>query len=128
MTRFWITLTKGVEFVIGCMEKMHGGELFAPKCKSMKIIRLAKAIAPRCKIKYTGIRAGEKIHECLLTEDESRHALEFNDFFVISPEYPWWNYENYKTGAKLPDGFRYTSDTNSEWLSDEELHRMLKEL
>jgi UDP-N-acetylglucosamine 4,6-dehydratase len=127
MTRFWITLNHGVEFVIRCIEKMHGGEIFVPKCPSMKIIDLAKVIAPDCKVKYTGIRPGEKIHECLVTEDESRHALEFRDFFVISPEYPWWDYLNYRSGFKLPVGFKYTSETNSRWLSDKELHAMLKE-
>jgi UDP-N-acetylglucosamine 4,6-dehydratase (inverting) len=128
MTRFWITLTQGVEFVIKCMEMMQGGEIFVPKVPSMRIIDLAKIIAPKCKIKYIGIRPGEKIHECLVTEDEARHTVEYKDFFVIIPDHSWWSYENYKDGNKLPEGFRYTSDTNEHWLTKKELQKMLKEL
>lgn len=128
MSRFWITLERGVEFVIHCIEKMHGGEVFVPKCPSMKIMDLTRLIAPGCAVKYTGVRPGEKINECLLTEDESRHALEFDDFFVVIPEYPWWGSQEYKSGKKLPEGFRYTSDSNSYWLTDKELHQMLKNL
>jgi len=128
MTRFWITLEQGVEFVIKCIEMIHGGEIFIPKVPSMKIIDLAKTVAPNCKIKYIGIRPGEKIHECLLTEDETRHAVEYKNFFVIMPDHPWWSYGNYKDGNKLPDGFRYTSDSNEHWLTEKELQKMLKEL
>lgn len=126
MTRFWITLEQGVEFVIRCICDMHGGEIFVPKCPSMKIMDLANAIAPECKIKYAGIRSGEKINECLLTEDEARHALEVNDYFVVTPEHPYWNHRKYGTGKTLPEGFRYTSDTNSRWLSDKGLHKILE--
>lgn len=128
MTRFWITSEQGVEFVIRCIEMMHGGEIFVPKVPSMKILDLAKIIAPKCEIKYIGIRPGEKIHECLLTEDEARHAVEYNNFFVIMPDHPWWSYENYKDGNKLPQGFRYTSDSNEHWLTGKELQKMLKQL
>lgn len=128
MTRFWITLEQGVEFVIRCVSNMHGGEIFVPKCPSMTITDLAKAVAPECKIKYTGIRPGEKINECLITEDESRHALEFGDLFVVTPEYPWWVYKEYRYGKKLPEGFRYASDSNKRWLTEKELHNILKGL
>jgi len=124
MTRFWITLEQGVRFVISCIEKMHGGEVFVPKIPSMKIMDLAKAIAPSCRIETIGIRPGEKIHECLLTEDESRHSLEFDNFFVIEPEHPWWKVDLWSDGKKLPDGFRYTSDKNINWLSIEELKKL----
>ena len=124
MTRFWLTLEQGVEFVIKRIEMMHGGEVFIPKIPSMKIVDLAKAIAPKCKIKFIGIRAGEKIHECLLTEDEARHSLEFKDFFVIKPEHPWWKRENWKNGKSLLGGSRYTSDNNDEWLTINELKNM----
>ncbi len=127
MTRFWLTLKQGVEFVIRCIEEMHGGEIFVPKCPSTKIVDLADALAPGCKIKYTGIRPGEKIHECLLTEDESRHAVEFAKNFIITPEHSWWCRGNHKSGKKLPDGFRYTSDSNSHWLSGRELCAIIKE-
>jgi UDP-N-acetylglucosamine 4,6-dehydratase len=91
----------------------------------MRITDLAKAIAPDCKIEYTGIRPGEKIHECLLTEDEARHSLEFDNFFVIEPEYYWWSTkDSLKTGKRLPDAFRYTSDKNDWWLQLEELKKI----
>jgi UDP-N-acetylglucosamine 4,6-dehydratase len=128
MTRFWITLEQGVRFVINCIEKMHGGEIFVPKIPSMRIMDLAKAIAPECEIEFIGIRPGEKIHECLLTEDEARHSIEFEDFFVIEPEHPWWNAERWSGGKRLPEGFRYTSDTNTQWLSIEELKKMVENL
>lgn len=128
MTRFWITLEQGVEFVIKCIEKMYGGEIFVPKIPSMKIMDLTKAIAPECKIKYIGIRPGEKIHECLLTEDESRHSLEYNDFFIIEPEHSFWNQKILRHGKKLPDGFRYTSDTNVHWLNENKLKKILTKL
>jgi len=126
MTRFWLSLEQGVEFVIKSIEMMHGGEVFIPKIPSMKIADLAKAIAPKCKIKFIGIRAGEKIHECLLTEDESRHALEFNDFFVIKPEHPWWEKESWKKGKSLLEGSRYSSDNNDKWLTIKELKSMVE--
>ncbi|HCJ66689.1 MAG TPA: UDP-N-acetylglucosamine 4,6-dehydratase (inverting) [Elusimicrobia bacterium] len=128
MTRFWITLEQGVEFVINCIEKMHGGEVFVPKIPSMKILDLAKAITPECKIEYIGIRPGEKINECLITEDEARHTLEFDDFFVIEPEQPWWKVDLWSNGKKLPDGFRYTSDKNGKWLTTEELKKMCENI
>ena len=128
MTRFWITLEQGVRFVISCIEKMHGGEIFVPKIPSMRIIDLAKAIAPNCEIEIIGIRPGEKIHECLLTEDEARHSLEFDDFFVIEPEHPWWKVDLWKGGRKLPEGFRYTSDKNTQWLTIEDLRKMAENI
>jgi len=127
MTRFWITLEQGVEFVIKCTEMMHGGEVFVPKIPSMKITDLAKAVDPKCKIKHTGIRPGEKIHECLLTEDESRHSIEFGDYFVIEPEHTWWTTEKWKNGKSLPEGFRYTSDKNTQWLTVKKLQEMVKD-
>lgn len=127
MTRFWITLEQGVEFVIRCLEDTHGGEVFVPKCPSMKITDLAKEMAPECKIKFTGIRPGEKIHECLLTEDESRHAVEFDKYFVVIPEYTWWGNTNHSNGKKILKGFRYSSDSNDRWLTFNELRGMLKD-
>ena len=124
MTRFWTTLEQGVEFVIKAIEKMHGGEIFIPKMPSMKITDLSQAIAPGCKVKIVGIRPGEKMHECLVTEDEARHALEYDDFFIIEPEHPWWGAENWKDGKPLAEGFRYTSEKNDKWLTREELQEM----
>lgn len=128
MTRFWLSLEQGVEFVIKRIVMMQGGEVFIPKIPSMKIVDLAKVIAPKCNIKFTGIRPGEKINECLLTEDESRHSLEFEDFFVIKPEHPWWNRRNWKKGKSLVEGSRYTSDNNDKWLTIKELKSMLEKL
>jgi len=127
MTRFWITLDRGVEFVIKCIELMHGGEVFVPKIPSMRVIDLAKAIAPECEISLIGIRPGEKLHEVLVSEEESRHTLEFENFFVIEPEYSWWSGENWVRGKRLKDGFKYSSDANSEWLTIEKMKRMIEQ-
>ncbi|WP_028458793.1 UDP-N-acetylglucosamine 4,6-dehydratase (inverting) [Chloroflexus sp. Y-396-1] len=121
MTRFWLTLEQGVRFVIRCIEHMHGGEVFIPKIPSMNIMDLVQAIAPDCKVDYIGIRPGEKLHEVLLSEDESRHALELDDMYVIRPLYNWWETKNWYEGKPVPEGFRYTSDTNTHWLSVDEL-------
>lgn len=125
MTRFWITLEDGVEFVIKSLEKMHGGEVFVPRIPSMKVLDFAEVIAEGCKIKSIGIRPGEKIHECLLTEDESRHTIEFRDFFIIEPEHPWWSGRLHKGGRPLEEGFRYTSDKNDKWIKKENLKEII---
>ena len=128
MTRFWITLEQGVRFAIECIDKMQGGEVFVPKIPSMKITELADAIAPGAKREVVGIRPGEKVNEILLTEEEARHAREFDDYFVIELEYPFWGKDNVKGGKLLPEGFRYTSDNNNWWLSEDELKRMIEAL
>jgi len=126
MTRFWITLQQGVEFVLRCIQVMHGGEIFVPKIPSMKMVDLAKALAPQCEIKVIGIRPGEKLHEALLSEDEARQAVELDEMYVIQPTHNWWNMENWSEGTPLPPSFRFASDTNSSWLSVEDLHRCLQ--
>ncbi len=128
MTRFWITLEEGVRFVISCIERMQGGEVFVPKIPSMRITDLANTIAPKAKREVIGIRPGEKLHEILLTEEEARHAKEFDHYFVIEPEFPYWIENSIEGGKALPDGFRYTSDNNSKWLSQEKLKKMVKGL
>jgi UDP-N-acetylglucosamine 4,6-dehydratase len=125
MTRFWITLEQGVNFVINCIGKMKGGEVFVPKIPSMKITDLADAIAPEAEKKVIGIRPGEKINEILLTEDEARHAKEFDDYFIIEPEHSFWSKDNSKDGKLLPDGFRYTSGDNDRWFSKDELRGLI---
>jgi UDP-N-acetylglucosamine 4,6-dehydratase len=127
MTRFWITLEQGVRFVIRCIDRMQGGEIFVPKIPSMKITDLADAIAPQAKRRVTGIRPGEKVNEILLTEEEARHAREFHDYFVIEPEYPFWKEESVVGGKPLREGFRYTSDNNDRWLSGDELKKIAEE-
>ena len=126
MTRFWITLEQAVRFVIDCTGRMRGGEIFIPKIPSMRIIDLADAIAPEAEREFIGIRPGEKIHEILLTEEEAKHAKEFDTHFVIEPEFPFWGGSHVEGGRSLPEGFRYTSDTNTRWLTKEELKRLLE--
>ncbi len=125
MTRFWITLDRGVKFVIHCIENMHGGEIFVPKIPSMSMLDLAQSVAPGCEIEYIGIRPGEKLHEVLLSEDEARNAVEVKDMYIIQPSHPWWKTGNWLSAKRLPEGFRYTSDTNSHWLSDGELQDLI---
>ncbi len=128
MTRFWITLEQGVRFVMDCIERMHGGEVFVPKIPSMKVTELADVIAPGAKREIIGIRPGEKVDEILLTGEEARHAREFNDYFVIEPEFPFWKEGNLEGARPLPEGFTYTSNNNSWWLTRDELKRMVEEL
>lgn len=127
MTRFWITLDQGVQFVIDNLERMKGGEIFIPKIPSMKVPDLAKAIVPNCKLKVIGIRPGEKLHEAMINEDDARQTLEFDDYFVIQPEFPWWKNENSDGGKPLPEGFTYISNVNEDWLSVDQLRELVKE-
>jgi UDP-N-acetylglucosamine 4,6-dehydratase len=128
MTRFWITLEQGVRFVIRCVEQMKGGEVFVPKIPSMNTIDLANAVAPGCAIEQIGIRPGEKLHEVLVSEDEARHTVELDDMFVVLPTHPWWFSQHWLHGRTLPDGFRYSSDTNDRWLSVDELRTLAESL
>ena len=128
MTRFWITLEEGVNFVINCIGMMRGGEIFIPKISSMKIIDLAEVIAPEAKRKIIGVRPGEKLHEVLLTEEEAFHAKEFDKFFVIEPEYPFWHKDNFQDGKPLPAGFKYTNNTNTDWITKERMAELLKNI
>ncbi|MBI2642372.1 MAG: UDP-N-acetylglucosamine 4,6-dehydratase (inverting) [Candidatus Wildermuthbacteria bacterium] len=128
MTRFWITLDQGVRFVLGCIEKMAGGETFIPKIPSMKVVDLADVIAPGVTRRIIGIRPGEKLHEVLMVGEEARHAKEFDTHFVIEPEFPFWNKENGKEGKPLPSDFSYASNTNKEWITKEQMQEILKTL
>jgi len=114
MTRFWIELEQAASFILSCITRMTGGEVFIPKTPSIKIVDLAKAIAPNCKLEIIGIRPGEKLHEVLLPVDESRNAYEFKDYFVVNGR---------GAGKPCSDRFTYTSDTNSRWLTVEDLKR-----
>jgi len=128
MTRFWITLEQGVRFVLSCLGRMRGGEIFIPKIPSMKLTDLAEVIAPGAEKVFTGIRPGEKLSEVLLTEEEARHAREYDDYFVVEPEHPFWDKDACGDGRPLPDRFLYASDTNSWWLTAEELARAIEGL
>lgn len=125
MTRFWLTLDQGVRLVIHGLEKMHGGEIFVPKIPGMSIMDLYKTIAPECEVDYIGIRPGEKVHEVLVSEDESRHTLELDDMFVILPAHPWWSAEHWSEGKPVGEGFRYASDTNPHRLTGDELRGLV---
>ena len=123
MTRFWITLDGAVELVFRAFDKMHGGEIFVPKIPSMKITDLAEAVAPDCKMDVVGIRPGEKLHELMIPEDDARRTLDMGDYFIIQPEFNWWQGKH--EGETLPDGYVYSSDNNTQWLSVEELGGMI---
>ena len=127
MTRFWLTLDQGVRFVLGSIERMCGGEVFVPKIPSMRILDLAEAVAPECEIDFIGIRPGEKLHEMMISRDEARHALEADDRYVILPEHPWWGTSNWAEGKPLAEGFEYTSDNNTQWMSIDELRQIIGE-
>jgi UDP-N-acetylglucosamine 4,6-dehydratase len=127
MTRFWISLEQGVRFVISCTEQMLGGEVFVPKIPSMKVIDLARAVAPKAHIDTIGIRPGEKLHEVLISEDEARSTVDVNDMFVVQPaEAFWFGREWQSRGKTLEDGFRYASNTNDRWLSIEQIREIVR--
>jgi UDP-N-acetylglucosamine 4,6-dehydratase len=125
MTRFWLTLGRGVRFVISCIEQMHGGEIFVPKIPSMRLVDMAETIAPGCEVECIGIRPGEKLHEVLVSEDEARNTLELDDMYVIQPAHPWWSRQNWQDAQPLPEGFRYGSDSNAHWLTADELRELI---
>ena len=129
MTRFWITLNQGVEFVLSCLGLTRGGEIFVPKIPSMRMVDLAKAMAPQLPHKIVGIRPGEKLHEVMVTEDDSRSTVELPDRYVIEPQFHWWKRRSFAEdgAARVADGFRYASDTNKQWLDLDGLNKMLRE-
>ncbi|HMM38694.1 MAG TPA: UDP-N-acetylglucosamine 4,6-dehydratase (inverting) [Desulfovibrio sp.] len=129
MTRFWITLQQGVDFVLFCLENMVGGELFVPKMPSTSIVDLAKAIAPECALDVIGIRPGEKLHEVIIPTDESHNALEYDNHFIIKPTFNFFERRFCANGCRpVPDGFQYDSQSNSWHLSVEEIREMIANL
>lgn len=127
MTRFWIALEQSFKLVLFALENMEGGEIFIPKIPSMKLVDLFDALAPQAEKEIIGIRPGEKLHEILLTEQEARHALSLDKYYVVLPEFlEYGKYEKYfKSGEKIEKNFRFTSDTNKDWLSAECLKKLL---
>ena len=123
MTRFWITLEQGVGFVLSCLDKMSGGEIFVPKIPSMNIMDLAEAVASDCRTEVVGIRPGEKLHELMITEDDARNTYEFEDYFTIlsHPESDLVP----EGGRKCAEGFSYASNTNTQWLTTGQLREMI---
>jgi UDP-N-acetylglucosamine 4,6-dehydratase/5-epimerase len=130
MTRFWITLAQGVDFVLSCLATMEGGEIFVPKIPSMRTLDLATAIAPHLPSEPVGVRPGEKLHEVMISDDDSRNTIEMPDRYAILPGFPSWRGESsYKDRYPfVPEGFRYASDTNPEWLDAKALQSMLVDL
>lgn len=127
MTRFWISLEQGVELVIKALEEAHGGETFISKIPSFKVTDLAEAMLPGCVKKEVGIREGEKLHEVMVTKEDSLYTYEYEKHFVIYPHYNWWGEKDVIPGGKLVEpGFEYSSGTNSEWLGVEQLREKLK--
>ena len=130
MTRFWLTLEQGVRFVINCIAKMQGEEIFIPKIPSMKVIDLARAIAPEAEIEVVGIRPGEKLHEVLISEDEARATLELEDMYIVQPASEaanelWFGRDWQAHGQPLPDGYRYASNNNEDWLDIDQIRQIL---
>jgi UDP-N-acetylglucosamine 4,6-dehydratase len=128
MTRFWITLEQAVDFVLTNFDRMEGGEVFVPKIPSMKITDLAEAIAPGCDHEVVGIRPGEKLHEVMVPKNVARNTLEFKDYFAILPAFQNWGSDAYHRehgGTWCEDQFKYSSDTNDQWLTAEEIREMI---
>lgn len=129
MTRFWLTLEQGVDFVLKCLERMVGGELFVPKIPSMRLVDLANAICPECELRNVGIRPGEKLHEILISKDDARSTLEYDDYYIIKPAFKYFGRRFNDNGCKpVDEGFEYSSNNNIRWLSVEELREIVRKL
>lgn len=130
MTRFWITLQEGVDLVFHALEHAKGGEIFVSKIPSYTVADLARAMAPDADLKEVGIREGEKLHEVMITPEDSRHTYDYGSYYIIYPHAEWWNEERHFTpgGTPVTEGFRYSSDTNEQWLSIEEMRERLKSI
>ncbi len=126
MTRFWITLEQGVKLVTDGIEQMHGGEIFVPKITSMNIMDLVRIVAPDCKVDEVGIRPGEKLHEALLSDEEATHTVDAGDKYVVLPVAPSWTNTAWDTAAKVSPDFRYVSNLDGNWMTEEELRAMVR--
>lgn len=127
MTRFWISLNEGVQLVIKALDEARGGETFISKIPSFKITDLAKAIAPQCQTEEVGIREGEKLHEIMVTREDSAMTYEYEKHYIVYPHYNWWKEEQILDGGiPVKEGFEYSSGTNTEWLNVEQLQELLK--
>jgi UDP-N-acetylglucosamine 4,6-dehydratase len=133
MTRFWITLQQGVDFVISCLGRMQGGEIYVPKIPSMRMTDFARFLAPNLPHENVGSRPGEKLHEIMVTEDDAPNTFELRDRYVIEPSFHFWSRDRKTNGAApveahpVPKGFRYASNTNTDWLDDKRLRALLAE-
>jgi UDP-N-acetylglucosamine 4,6-dehydratase len=127
MTRFWITLPQAVEFVMSCFNDMRGGELYVPRIPSMRVVDLAEAIAPGSETVEVGIRPGEKLHEEMISTEDSRRTLRRDDRYVVLPTLADWGFSQ-PSGEPVEEGFSYTSDNNDLWLDASQLRDLLREL
>jgi UDP-N-acetylglucosamine 4,6-dehydratase len=128
MTRFWITLGQGVQFVLDSLERMHGGELFVPKIPSMKVVDVATVVAPECRTEVIGIRPGEKLHEIMVTQDDAINTVEHEKHYTIQPAAEWWSKADFikeTRGRPVAENFQYSSDTNNDWMTREQLGALL---
>ena len=128
MTRFWLKLEQAVEMVISGLETMEGGELYVKKIPSMKMTELAKAMAPNLQLKEVGIRPGEKIHEMMISSEDSRNTIEFDKYYIILPDLDGIDSSENHKGKRVPDGFEYHSGNNTEWLSIEQMRTLVDEI
>lgn len=127
MTRFWISLTQGIELVIKALAEAKGGETFISKIPSFKVTDLAQAMLPGCKLKEIGIRPGEKLHEIMVTTEDSMTTYEYEKHFIVYPQMTWNNRQQPDlSGRKVEEGFSYSSNNNTEWLSVEDIRKLLK--
>lgn len=127
MTRFSITLQQGVDFVLASLSRMQGGELFVPKIPSYRILDVAEAVAPGVPVEEIGIRPGEKLHESMITLDDARNTLEYNNYYAIQPALSWWDSSKCQEGGTpCPENFAYTSDKNNRWLTVDELRELIE--
>ena len=127
MTRFWITLPQAVDFVVSCFEDMTGGELYVPRIPSMRVTDLAEAVAPGAPIVEVGIRPGEKLHEEMISREDSRRTVRRDDRYLVLPTLAEWGFTN-TSGDAVPEGFAYTSDNNDLWLDVAQLRELLGDL
>jgi len=129
MTRFWITLTDGIAFVLRSLDRMRGGEIFVPKIPSMRVTDVATVVAPECTTKIIGIRPGEKLHKIMITQDDAINTAEFEDHYVVQPQAHWWKNDEYLNethGKQVAENFQYSSDTNPHWMTAGELKALLQ--
>ena len=127
MTRFWISLDEGVQLVIKALSEAKGGETFISKIPSFKITDLAQAVMPGCKMPEVGIREGEKLHEIMVTREDSMNTYEYDKHFIVYPHMDWWSKSKIQPGGKkVPEEFEYSSGTNTEWLSVDDIAQLLK--
>jgi UDP-N-acetylglucosamine 4,6-dehydratase len=127
MTRFWISIESAVKFVIDSLEMMTGGELYVPRIPSMKIVDLANAVAPGAKLEEIGMRPGEKLHEEMISADDSRRTIVLENRYVVTPVVAEWGY-NPPEGSRMPEGQAFRSDTNDLWMSESDIKNFIKNL